>query len=139
MVDNIANSSVDIQGKVILASDILSTDDYGLKDQIAAYQQLVNKFGATSEQVKALEKNFGGLNDIINTFGQDSQVITWAENMGIGINQLSEAIEKFKKAGFETEDVLKIIAKMAAGESRESVEEFAKTLDGYDAARFNSA
>ena len=139
MVDNIANSSVDIQGKVVLASDILSTDDYGLKDQIAAYQQLVNKFGATSEQVKALEENFGGLNDIINTFGQDSQVVTWAENMGIGINQLSEAIEKFKKAGFETEDVLKIIAKMAAGESRESVEEFAKTLDGYDAARFNSA
>ena len=76
MIDNIANSSVDIQGKVVLASDILSTDDYGLKDQIAAYQQLVNKFGATSEQVKALEENFGGLNDIINTFAGNDHVIT---------------------------------------------------------------
>ena len=57
--------------------------------------------------------------------------------MGVGVNQLSESIEKFKKAGFETEDILKIIAKMARGESRESIEEFAKTLDGYDAARFN--
>lgn len=59
--------------------------------------------------------------------------------MGIGVNELSESIERFEKAGFETEDVLKIIAKMAAGESRESIEEFAKSLDGYDAARFNSA
>lgn len=76
MVDNIVNSSVNIQGKVVLASDILSTDDYGLKDQIAAYQQLVDKFGATSEQVKGLEERFGGLKDIIDTFGQDSQVVT---------------------------------------------------------------
>lgn len=59
--------------------------------------------------------------------------------MGIGVNQLSESMEKFKKAGFETEDILEIIAKMAAGESRESIEEFAKTLNGYDAAKFNSA
>lgn len=59
--------------------------------------------------------------------------------MGIGVNKLSEGIEKFKKAGFETKDVLQIIAKMAAGESRESVEAFAKTLNGYDAAKFNSA
>lgn len=59
--------------------------------------------------------------------------------MGIGVNKLSEGIEKFKKAGFETEDVLQIIAKMAAGESRESVEAFAKTLNGYDVAKFNSA
>lgn len=59
--------------------------------------------------------------------------------MGIGINKLSEAIEKFKKAGFEVEDVLQIIAMMARGESRESIEEFVKTLDGYDPARFNSA
>lgn len=59
--------------------------------------------------------------------------------MGIGVNKLSEAIEKFKKAGLETEGVLEIIAMMAAGKSREAIEEFAKTLDGYDAARFNSA
>ena len=59
--------------------------------------------------------------------------------MGIGVNELSEAMEKFKKAGFETEDILEIIAKMARGESRESIEEFAKTLNGYDAAKFNSA
>ena len=59
--------------------------------------------------------------------------------MGIGVNELSESIERFKKAGFETEDALEIIAKIAAGESRESIEEFAKSLDGYDAARFNSA
>ena len=58
--------------------------------------------------------------------------------MGIGVNQLSESMEKFKKAGFETEDILEIIAKMARGESRESIEEFAKTLNGYDAAKFNS-
>lgn len=139
MIDKVVNSSVNIDGKAILASDILSTDDYGIEYQIAAYQQLVEKFGAASEQVKALEENFGGLKDIIDTFGQDSQVVTWAESMGIGINQLSEAIEKFKKAGFEAEDVLQIIAKMAAGESKESIEDFAKTLNGYDAARFNSA
>lgn len=59
--------------------------------------------------------------------------------MGIGVNQLSEAIEKFKKLGFEVEDVLQIIAMIAAGKTRESIEEFAKTLNGYDAARFNSA
>lgn len=59
--------------------------------------------------------------------------------MGIGINKLSEAIENFKKVGFKAEDALQIIAKMARGESKESIEEFAKTLNGYDAARFNSA
>ena len=138
-VDKVADSSIDINGKAVLASDILTTNDYGLQNQINAYQKLVEKFGDTSEEVNALNEEFGGLKDIIDTFGRDSQVVTWAEGMGIGINQLSESIEKFKKAGFETEDVLKIIAKMAAGESRESIEEFAKTLNGYDAAKFNSA
>ena len=59
--------------------------------------------------------------------------------MGIGVNQLSEAMEKFRKAGFETMDALAIITRMAKGESREAIEEFAKTLNGYDAAKFNSA
>ena len=63
------------------------------------------------------------------------------EMIGTIVHQLTRNMspEEIKKAGFETEDVLEIIAKMARGESRESVEEFAKTLDGYDAARFNSA
>lgn len=139
LVGNVANSSIEIQGKAVLASDILTTDDYGLKDQIDAYKQLVKIFGEGSNEVNALNKGINGLEDIINTFGKDDQIVTWAESMGVGVNQLSESIEKFKKAGFETEDILKIIAKMARGESRESIEEFAKTLDGYDAARFNSA
>lgn len=139
LVGNVANSSIEIQGKAVLASDILTTDDYGLKDQIDAYKQLVKIFGEGSNEVNALNKGINGLEDIINTFGKDDQIITWAEGMGIGVNQLSESMEKFKKAGFETEDILEIIAKMAAGESRESIEEFAKTLNGYDAAKFNSA
>ena len=139
MVGNVANSSIEIQGKAVLASDILTTNDYGLKDQIDAYKQLVKIFGEGSNEVNALNKGINGLEDIINTFGKDDQIITWAEGMGIGVNQLSESMEKFKKAGFETEDILEIIAKMARGESRESIEEFAKTLNGYDAARFNSA
>ena len=139
LVGNVANSSIEIQGKAVLASDILTTDDYGLKDQIDAYKQLVKIFGEGSNEVNALNQGINGLEDIINTFGKDDQIVTWAESMGVGVNQLSESIEKFKKAGFETEDILKIIAKMARGESRESIEEFAKTLDGYDAARFNSA
>lgn len=138
-VDKVADSSIDINGKAVLASDILTTDDYSIQNQINAYQQLVEKFGKSSEEVKALNKEFGSLKDIIDTFEQDKQVITWAEGMGIGVNKLSEAIEKFKKAGLETEDVLEIIAMMAEGKSREAIEEFAKTLDGYDAARFNSA
>lgn len=139
LVGNVANSSIEIQGKAVLASDILTTNDYGLKDQIDAYKQLVKIFGEGSNEVNALNKGINGLEDIINTFGKDDQIITWAEGMGIGVNQLSESMEKFKKAGFETEDILEIIAKMARGESRESIEEFAKTLNGYDAARFNSA
>lgn len=139
LVGNVVNSSIEIQGKAVLASDILTTDDYGLKDQIDAYKQLVKIFGEGSNEVNALNQGINGLEDIINTFGKDDQIVTWAESMGVGVNQLSESIEKFKKAGFETEDILKIIAKMARGESRESIEEFAKTLDGYDAARFNSA
>lgn len=59
--------------------------------------------------------------------------------MGIGINELSDAMQRFEKAGLKTEDVLEIIAMMARGESRESIEEFVETLDGYDPAKFNSA
>lgn len=138
LINNVANSSVDINGKVVLASDILITNDYSIKDQIAAYQQFVDKFGGASNEVNALNAAIKGLDDIINTFAGNDHVITWAENMGIGVNELSEAMERFKKAGFETEDILEIIAKMARGESRESIEEFAKTLNGYDAAKFNS-
>ena len=59
-----------------MASDILTTDDYGLQNQIDAYQKLVKKFGDTSEEVNALNEEFGGLKDIIDAFGRDSQVVT---------------------------------------------------------------
>lgn len=75
-VDKVADSSIDINGKAVLASDILTTDDYSLQNQIDAYQKLVEKFGDTSEEVNALNEEFGGLKDIIDTFGQDSQVVT---------------------------------------------------------------
>lgn len=138
LVGNLANSSVEIRGKAVLASDILMTNDYSIKDQIAAYQQLVDTFGKGSKEVEGLNAGIKGLDDIVNTFAGNDQVITWAENMGIGVNELSDTMERFKKLGFETEDILKIIAMMARGESRESIEEFAKTLNGYDAAKFNS-
>ena len=76
LVGNVANSSIEIQGKAVLASDILTTDDYGLKDQIDAYKQLVKIFGEGSNEVNALNKGINGLEDIINTFGKDDQIIT---------------------------------------------------------------
>ena len=76
LVGNVANSSIEIQGKAVLASDILTTDDYGLKDQIDAYKQLVKIFGEGSNEVNALNKGINGLEDIINTFGKDDQIVT---------------------------------------------------------------
>ena len=76
LVGNVASSSIEIQGKAVLASDILTTNDYGLKDQIDAYKQLVKIFGEGSNEVNALNKGINGLEDIINTFGKDDQVIT---------------------------------------------------------------
>ena len=76
LVGNVASSSIEIQGKAVLASDILTTNDYGLKDQIDAYKQLVKIFGEGSNEVNALNKGINGLEDIINTFGKDDQIIT---------------------------------------------------------------
>ena len=76
LVGNVANSSIEIQGKAVLASDILTTDDYGLKDQIDAYKQLVKIFGEGSNEVNALNQGINGLEDIINTFGKDDQIVT---------------------------------------------------------------
>ena len=76
LINNVSNSSVDINGKVVLASDILITNDYSIKDQIAAYQQLVDKFGGASNEVNALNAAIKGLDDIINTFAGNDNVIT---------------------------------------------------------------
>lgn len=76
LVDNVANSSVNIDGKAVLASDILTTDDYSLQNQIDAYQQLVKEFGEASEEVKGLNEEFGSLKDIIDTPELNDDVIT---------------------------------------------------------------
>ena len=76
LVGNLANSSVEVQGKAVLASDILMTNDYSIKDQIAAYQQLVDTFGKGSEEVEGLNAGIKGLDDIVNTFAGNDQVIT---------------------------------------------------------------
>lgn len=76
LINNVANSSVDINGKVVLASDILVTNDYSIKDQIAAYQQLVDKFGGASNEVNALNAAIYGLEDIIAAFSGNPEVIT---------------------------------------------------------------
>ena len=76
LVGNLANSSVEIRGKAVLASDILMTNDYSIKDQIAAYQQLVDTFGKGSKEVEGLNAGIKGLDDIVNTFAGNDQVIT---------------------------------------------------------------
>ena len=76
LVGNLANSSVEVRGKAVLASDILMTNDYSIKDQIAAYQQLVDTFGKGSEEVEGLNAGIKGLDDIVNTFAGNDQVIT---------------------------------------------------------------
>lgn len=75
LIGNVANSSVNIGGKAVLASDILMTNDYSVKDQIAAYQQLIDKFGEDSGEANALNAAIYGLEDIISTFSGNPEVI----------------------------------------------------------------
>ena len=75
LIGNVATSLVDIGGEVVLASDILMTNDYSIKDQIAAYQQLIDKFGEGSGEASALNASIYGLEDIMNTFRKYPEVI----------------------------------------------------------------
>ena len=86
------------------ANEILTSDDYTLKDRVKAYQQIAQALRDSEEALKAFRDTYSQY-EVFAKMGDD--VLDFIEKVGLSIddiNDLYAAAEKLRKAGIDITD-----------------------------------
>ena len=112
--NNYSKTLVDILGNLddiktstdewVSVSEILTTDDYTLKDRVKAYEQICAALADSTEALKSFQETYSQY-EVFSKMGDD--VLDFIEKIGLSIDDLNElyaAAEKLRKAGIDITD-----------------------------------
>lgn len=91
--------SINIDGKSIMLSEVLTSDAYGLENQIKAYKEIASQL--SGETLEAFNKAYSYFKDFASSFSENS--ISLITNLGITADEINNLAKAMRKLGIEEE------------------------------------
>lgn len=100
LADQLAKTgSMSINGESVMLSEVLTSDAYGLENQIKAYKEIAAQL--SGDTLEAFNKAYQHLYDFSNSFSANS--ITLITNLGLTADEINKLATAMRKLGVEEE------------------------------------
>ena len=100
LADQLAKTgSMSIDGESVMLSEVLTSDAYGLENQIKAYKEIAAQL--SGDTLEAFNKAYQHLYDFSNSFSASS--ITLITNLGLTADEINKLATAMRKLGIEEE------------------------------------